>query len=165
MRVNDKLTYDRLIQLLNYDSTTGNFCWIAKSSPACNNVKLGMPITTISPDGYIKIVIDGVSYKAHRLAWLFTYGEFPKQIIDHVNQNKTDNRISNLREVSYTGNALNTKKISNAKGYYWYKKTNKWKSQININGKRVSLGYFDTENEAKEVYKKALMHKKGKEFL
>lgn len=165
MKTNNKLTYSRLIELLDYDPSTGFFCWIAKSSPSHNNLKLGAAITTVGADGYIKIVIDGESYKAHRLAWMFVHGSFPSKIIDHINRDKTDNRISNLREVSHVGNSLNTNRVVNAKGYYWCNTYKKWRSQISLDGKRKNLGYFINEQDAKRAYENALSKKINKEIV
>jgi hypothetical protein len=72
-------------------------------------------------------------------------------MLDHINQNRQDNRISNLRMVTNQQNSFNT----NAKGYYWHKKNKKWRSKIHVNGKRIYLGYFNTEIEARQSYLEA----------
>ena len=83
------------------------------------------------------------------------------KIVDHINHNKLDNRKSNLRICSIQQNSMNSSKqkrrntTSKYKGCYWEKKRNKWRAQIKINGKQKSLGYYDSEKEAAEVYDKA----------
>jgi hypothetical protein len=105
-------------------------------------------------DGYINISIDGTVYRAHRLAWLYVHGVFPKEI-DHKNRIRSDNRISNLRVVTRTRNNFNR---SNVKGYT--KRNGKYRAQITYLGKNYSLGQYDTTEEATEAY-----HTKRREFL
>jgi hypothetical protein len=87
----------------------------------------------------------------HHFAWYMTYGNLNFIMLDHINQNRQDNRISNLRMVTNQQNSFNT----NAKGYYWHKKNKKWRSKIHVNGKRIYLGYFNTEIEARQSYLEA----------
>jgi hypothetical protein len=63
--------------------------------------------------GYLIIKIKGNQYKAHRLAWFLYYGEFPKHNIDHINHNRADNRIINLRDVTQAENNKNNTKVIN----------------------------------------------------
>ena len=95
-------------------------------------------------------------YSIHRIvgfAFLNLDLENKKQIIDHKNRDKLDNQVSNLRVVSYQQNNFNT----NAKGYY--KENNKYRARIVVNGKQITLGYFDTTEEATNAYKQAkLIH-------
>lgn len=93
-------------------------------------------------------------YKVHRLVafcFLELDLENPNQVIDHKDRDKSNNDISNLRIVTIQQNAFNT----NAKGYYWHKRANKWRAQIRINGKKKHLGSFDTEEEASKAYQDA----------
>jgi len=83
----------------------------------------------------------------HQFAWYCIYKEVV-ECIDHINQNKTDNRIINLRSVSHQQNSFNT----DAKGYYWHKGKNKWRTLIRLNNKEIHLGYFNNEDEAKNKY-------------
>jgi hypothetical protein len=95
---------------------------------------------------------------SHQFAFYMTYGFIPKYI-DHINRNRADNRIINLREVTNQENCFNQK----AKGYYWSKKHKKWRGQIVLNGKKAHLGLFDTEEEARQAYLQAkeIYHKIG----
>ena len=93
---------------------------------------------------------------AHRLAWLYIYGIMPSEQIDHINHDKADNRIENLREATNQQNQFNKPKSkyskSNYKGISFHKKSNKWLAQININKVNTYLGIFDTEEEAALAY-------------
>ena len=95
-------------------------------------------------------------YKIHRLIALAFLGldiDNPKKVIDHVNRNKLDNQVSNLRLVSNQENQFNR----NAKGYY--KRGNKYEAKIQLNGKQIHLGTYDTEEEASNSYQQAkLIH-------
>lgn len=93
--------------------------------------------------GYLRIRLKGKQYMAHRLAWLYSYGEWPKYI-DHINHDKTDNRIANLRSVSHTENMKNKPKYKNNKsgitGVYQMEKN--WRVLITSNKKRMHVGYY-----------------------
>ncbi len=84
----------------------------------------------------------------HHFAWYMTYNNVDFKQLDHINKNRSDNRICNLRIVTNQKNQFNT----NAKGYYWNKECNKFHSRICINRKIISLGYFNTEQEANQAY-------------
>lgn len=91
--------------------------------------------------------VDVTSYKAHRLAWLYIYGEWPSDQIDHINHIRTDNRIKNLRDASSYENSKNQSipknNTSGVLGVGWNKLGRKWRSNISVNGKRLHLGCFD----------------------
>lgn len=84
---------------------------------------------------------------SHQFIFFCKYGYLPK-CIDHINNDKSDNRINNLRDISLSENQWNRK----GKGYYWNKKTNKFHSNIKIDNKIKYIGYFNTEEEAKKAY-------------
>jgi hypothetical protein len=84
----------------------------------------------------------------HHFAWYWVYGNVDFEMLDHINQNRSDNRISNLRIVTHQENCFN----NNYKGYSWDKDRNKWKSQIHISGKTIHLGRYNTEQEARDAY-------------
>ena len=81
--------------LLNYDPDTGDFTWKVSTS---NRVRVGQVAGTLRHDGYIRIKVNGKLYLAHRLAWFFVYGVWPVEFLDHIDQDKSNNRINNLRE-------------------------------------------------------------------
>jgi hypothetical protein len=146
-----KLTQSRLKELLHYDPDTGVFTWIKKSSRFSNNV-VGSIAGSINSEGYRHIHIDRKNHKAHRLAWLYVFGGFPNGIIDHVNRNKLDNRLRNLREANYSSNNQNhrisKRNTSGITGVYWYKPTQKWCAKASIGGALRHIGYFETIEEA-----------------
>lgn len=141
-----------MFDLLQYDASTGEFTWIKSPS---NNVKAGTLAGGISHRGYRYIRVNMKQYLAHRLAWLFYYGKWPSGEIDHINGIKTDNRISNLRDVSHSVNKQNLKKArsDNVTGLIGVSPhCGKYRSYIAIGGKRLYLGHYDTAEEAHKVY-------------
>lgn len=148
------LIQEKLKELFSYDYKTGNFIRLKETS----NVKKGDIAGCLTDQGYIRIRILGKKYLSHRLAWLYVYGQFPIKSLDHINGNKTDNRIINLREVTTAENLQNQKKpTGNNKttgllGASFDKYSNKYKSQICINQKKINLGRFNTPEEAHQAY-------------
>ena len=143
-----ELTAEKLRELLHYDPATGIFTWKVRTA---NQVKAG-DVAGSPSGGYLQIMVLSRLYKAHRLAWLYTSGEWPKDQLDHVNRVRTDNRISNLREATNKQNQQNTGKrrdnTSGHPGVYWYKRISKWQAQITHNQKHIHLGSFTTVEEA-----------------
>ena len=133
------LTQKKLKEFLKYNRETGMFTWLMSRGA----VKFGAIAGHKRSDGYIHIRINGKLYLAHRLAWLFSHGCCPKEI-DHINHETGDNRIINLRKTDHHGNSKNQSLFKNNTsgvcGVSWDTNSNKWKSQININGKRKHLG-------------------------
>lgn len=117
--------------------------------------RFGNVIKGKSNKGYIFIQLRDDNKKsfllAHQFAWYVTYGEIVN-CLDHINGVKDDNRISNLRSVTYQQNQHNR---TTAKGYSWYKRDNKWQAHIRLNGKLKNLGKFNTEEEARQAYLQA----------
>ncbi|EFH4704480.1 hypothetical protein F9558_24990, partial [Escherichia coli] len=142
MRIKKLIDHDELLSTLSYDSETGIFKWLKTNSV----VRVKGSIAGGVSGGYICISINNVLYYAHRLAWFYVYKKWPPKFIDHVNGNRLDNRISNLRLATeeqnarnIVGNRLNT---SGAIGVSWYKPTGRWKSYVGYKNKTISLGYF-----------------------
>ena len=137
------LTQKRLKELLNYDPETGVFTW--RKTVGSRGIA-GSVAGSLRKNGYVSIMVDKTSVYAHRLAWLYVYGEMPSKEIDHINHSKTDNSISNLRCVSHAQNGKNTSipsdNKSGAVGVIKDKINNKWMAYINANGKRIHLGRF-----------------------
>lgn len=144
-----ELTADTLRSVLHYEPATGIFTWKVSNS---NRVKVGDQPGCPGGDGYLRIRVQSRLYLAHRLAWLYMSGEWPKDQIDHTNRIRTDNRISNLREVSNKQNGQNkSKRSSNTSGHQgirWYKQRSRWRACIMHNYKYIHLGYFTTIEEA-----------------
>ncbi len=149
------ITQKYLKSVLSYDENTGLFSKLTKSW----KFNIGDTLNNPRPDGYITLGIKNNTYLAHRLAWLYVYGKFPKNNLDHINGNRADNRICNLREVTQSQNSMNRTKQSNntsgIKGVTWDKQCNKWKAQIKYNGKVKNLGVFRNIEDAEAVVKEA----------
>jgi hypothetical protein len=150
------LTAAQLKETLDYDPKTGLFVWKIRPSRA---VKAGDVAGCVEKRiGYITIGIAGYIYKAHRLAWLYVHEGWPKGLIDHINGNKADNRIDNLRDVFAAGNSQNVRKPnrrnkSGFMGVIWFQ--NKWRASMSVNGKSKWLGDYSTPEEAHQVYLEA----------
>jgi hypothetical protein len=109
---------------------------------------------------YLRVKYDGKSYYVHRIIWEILNGPIPVGMqIDHINGNKQDNRICNLRLASQAENQWNQSAKKNSKtgikGVNWHKQRKKWVARISKNKKRYSLGYFDTLEEATNAYYEA----------
>lgn len=156
------ITQERLKELLHYDPDTGIF--INRTTRSSNCVK-GRTSGTYDKHGYRTISLDHINYKAHRLAWLYVNGEFPKKGLDHKNTIKDDNRIDNLREANQSENGANNNIYKNNKsgykGVFFEKFTQRWKAALTKNGKSYNLGRYDTPEEAHEAYKKAALEYHG----
>jgi hypothetical protein len=157
---------ERLKELLDYDPETGLFKWKVhlKYSPRYEGDLAGY-----NNEGYVKITIDGLSYRAHHLAWFITTGNWPKLEIDHINGDKSDNSISNLRDVTRIVNMHNKGEYKNNKtgytGVHWYPRYEKFAAQIRTNGKCKTLGYFETAEEAHEAYQEAKLKQHPSAFV
>jgi hypothetical protein len=140
--------------LLDYEPETGIFHWRVQPS---RNVKAGVIAGTLNHDGYIRIMVNGKKFLAHRLAYLHFHGVWPEQQIDHLNGDKSDNRIANLRDVSPSINSQNQTRPrkSNASGFLgvsWNKDNKRWMSKIKVNGRSQHLGYFSSPEVAHAAY-------------
>ena len=138
---------------MHYNRSTGNFTWLIKPS---RRYPVGMRAGSAKPDSRVSIGINRIEYKAHRLAWFYVTGRWPKNEIDHKNGNNADNRFRNLRKATHAQNMRNRKIQSNntsgIKGVYWLKRTKRWKAQISLNRKAIHLGYFSTRTKAARAY-------------
>lgn len=147
---------DRLKTVVNYDPETGVFTWKIATS---NRNPVGSPAGTTTNAGYRSMTIDGKRYLAHRLAWLYVYGEWPTSDLDHINLDRTDNRIANLREASRGQNMANGNlrkdNTSGCKGVYWNKQSSKWRVTIQKNGRMIQIGMFASYDDAVRAATKA----------
>lgn len=145
------LTQERAKELLDYDPSTGVFTW--KVSRRGRNAKAGMVAGSISSSGYRMLCLDGKSYSAHRVAWLWWYGKFPENHIDHVNRIKDDNRIGNLLDVTPRENGQNLPNHSPyGVGVHKHPDRDLYEVRLKVNGKRRYLGYYKTPEEARDAY-------------
>jgi hypothetical protein len=147
--------------LLNYDQQSGVLRWRSRTDipKHLNNRHAGTEAGWIDRKGYIQIQIDGRSYFAHRIIWVWMTGAWPKDQIDHKNGKRGDNSWHNLREANNTQNAQNSKmrsfNSSGFKGVSRHRETGKWCSEIRAANVRTYLGSFDTPEEAYAVYCRA----------
>lgn len=132
------LTLDVLRQTLAYDESTGIFSRIDMSRKV---------VGRISTKGYRQISVNYTRVMAHRLAWFMTHGQWPDGQIDHINQNKDDNRLSNLRLASNKQNAENITMFkhnkSGRRGVRWASRNGKWIAEIKHMKKNRHLGLFE----------------------
>lgn len=146
----------RLADFLHYNPSSGMFIWKVKRG---QRIKPGYPAGSLDNHGYIKIMVARKMYKAHRLAWFLTHGEWPENQIDHINGNRSDNRIANLRLASNKQNAENrgvrSDNTSGYRGVSFDKKSGMYEASIRHNGKKVCLGFFEKAEEAALKAKKA----------
>ena len=150
------LDHETLTRILDYDPETGVFRWKEKIS--CKNV-VGS-VAGFRDNGYVRIGIYGNQFLAHRLAWLYVHGEWPNEEIDHINMDRSDNRIANLRHVTKVQNMRNRGAQANnkvgLKGVCEHKQQpGKYTAQIFINRKKIHLGVFTSPEEAHQAYVQA----------
>lgn len=146
------LTYERAAELFTYDPLTGLVVWRASGREA-----------KTPKDGYKCVEVAERCYRVHRIAWLLMTGDWPKHSVDHINGNRSDNRWSNLRDVTHSVNLQNQHRARNGSksgllGVFRNKK--KWSSHIKAGDKVLHLGTFATPEEAHAKYleAKALYH-------
>jgi hypothetical protein len=151
------ITQQKLHELFFYDS--GKLFWRAKPAKT-SPIKIGFEVGTLMNDGYIRTQIAKKYYAIHRLVYLMHNGVLPKYV-DHIDGNKLNNNIENLREATATQNAQNRKihknNTSGVKGVY-FNQYKKWVAQLKIDNKVTYLGSFDdiklAENAVKEARSK-----------
>lgn len=155
--------YYRVAQLLEYDRVDGTFRW-RKSEQIAHNLR-GRVAGSRYADGYVYIRFEGKRLLAHRLAWLIVTGRLPLGPIDHVNMDRSDNSIANLRCATVTQNNRNrgpqSNNTSGHKGVTFHKATRKYHAKICVNKKRISLGYFDSVEQAAIAYQHAAKEHHG----
>ena len=147
------LTQSELTHALHYDPDTGVFTWVNPSKYHAE--KKGTEAGWLNDDGYIGIRLNATNYSAHRLAWLYVHGSFPENETDHIDGDRSNNRIDNLRDVTKSVNQRNAKKRSDNKsgicGVHWHKATKKWAAQARVDGKQQHLGLFNCRYKAASV--------------
>jgi uncharacterized protein YpiB (UPF0302 family) len=155
---------DRIKSILTYNPDTGIFTWKElelSSFKYCKNPHMtcttrnaiwGNKKAGSSGDNYVKIHFDGKNYVAHRLAWIYMYGIDQKESIDHINKNKKDNRLCNLRLASPQQNQQNydimRSNKTGVKGVSYVKKKKKYKVTIGVNNKNIHIGMFSKLKDA-----------------
>ena len=136
------VTHEKLKQILNYNPSTGVFTWKINASASA---RVGDVAGTIDNKGYRRVGFSRKYRRAHRLAWFYVYGVWPEDQIDHINRDRDDNRIENLRSVNSQQNSRNRSPEINRLGVIgvsWCNKSGKFHSRISIDRKNKPLGYF-----------------------
>ena len=153
-----------LHRLLDVDPESGRLTWKARNIDRgnFNGNFAGKPaLDHLSKLGYKVGMIMGRHVTAHRVIWAMVYDEWPTEHIDHINHNRADNRIKNLRLASPSENARNAKLSAKNKsgftGVYWKKREKKWEARIYLSEKLVFLGAFLSREEAILARKEANM--------
>ena len=147
---------------IDYNRETGIFTW-AESG---RGIRMSATAGCADVHGYWKIKLGRKAYRAHRLAWLIVYGEWPSSDLDHINGDRLDNRLENLREATHSLNmqnkrsAMKNNKSSGLLGVTWNKQHKKWQSKIMVNKVFHHVGYFNCPDEAHAAYlqKKRALH-------
>jgi len=148
------LTQKLIKKLFLYDN--GILYRKSTKKPACPNSIV---------KGYGTVKINNKNYKQHRIIFLYHHGYLPKAL-DHIDRNKLNNKIENLRPATKNGNnhnvGLSSHNTSGYKGVYFHKPRKKWRAMIKINRKQIAIGRFDTKEEAALAYNKGALKYHGK---
>ena len=151
------LTHETLIEILSYNPANGEFVWRSNQTNPLF-IKVGRRAGDYVEGEYSDLTIMGRKFRAHRIAWLYMTGRWPRGVVDHVNGVKSDNRWENLREATRGQNAhnrpMNKNNTSGRTGVYFRSDTNKWRAIIRHDGKVINLGNYATSDEAATAHKK-----------
>lgn len=148
------LTLDIARNLFHYDEIAGQLFWKVKRS---SRVDINKPVGCKHHSGYLQVTVNRKQYRVHRVIWLMAYGSWPTFGLDHINGIKDDNRICNLRDVDLVTNRENLRvaNVDNKSGFLgvsYNEKRRKYRAQIRAMGRYITLGYFQTPQEAHNVY-------------
>jgi hypothetical protein len=151
-----RTSIERLRELLSYSPDTGEFFWRGNLK---GSARIGGRAGSFNHSGYRRVCIDGRDLMLHRVAWAMTYGRWPGSMIDHLNGNRADNRIENLREADAGMNMQNRRRaaVHNQTGILGAHKTQsgRFRAKITLNGLQMIVGTFDTPEEAHSAYLEA----------
>jgi hypothetical protein len=136
---------------LSYNPDTGEFVWLRRGNPY-QDVLAGKPAFITNVNGYLNATIDGERYQAPRVAFKMVHGRDPLGEVDHINGDRSDNRVCNLREVTASENRRNAAcprtNTSGIVGVSYRADKRRWRANITLNNRAVHLGYFDTWGDA-----------------
>ena len=162
------ITQQRVLELLDYDAQSGIVRWKSdrlsgehKSVVVC---VAGEEAGGLTFDGYKRIGLDFGQYLLHRIIWLYVHGSFPPSNceIDHIDGNKSNNSINNLRIVSRSQNQQNLRQAkahnrsSGFLGVHFDKQRGLWRAVVNVNKKRIDLGFYAQLEDAKVAREKGV---------
>lgn len=158
----DEIIAARVRELFHYDPDTGIFTRKVRLAQRHHAGDRGdFLITAGNNAGYRRVSFDSKRYMAHRVAWLYVHGTWPAQDIDHINGDRGDNRIANLRDVPNEINRENMRRprgaatTSGLLGVFLHKQSGRWRARIQVKKKGIHIGMFDTPEEAHQAYLEA----------
>lgn len=144
-----KPTHEEVTSLFNYNPLTGI---VTRKSTVTSNAKEGSVVGWLNSDGYLHVKIRKTSYKLHRVIWLYVHGEWPKGVIDHINRDRKDNRLANLRDTTVQVNNINKPIRKDSKtgipGVTFHPRDKTYYAACKRDGKQNYLGSFKTIEEA-----------------
>ncbi|GAB2493994.1 HNH endonuclease [Arenimonas alkanexedens] len=148
------LSAEEVGKFLSYCPESGLLTWLVSPN---GRITVGQVAGNVSQQGYINIQLLGRQLKAHRVAWLLHYGEWPENEVDHTDGDRANNRIANLRAATHSQNMQNKfrAKKGSTSGYIgvsWSEQSKAWHAQIRAEGKVKHLGFFATPEEASQAY-------------
>lgn len=153
-----EITQEYLRSLIEYFPETGSFIWKDRTNSQWNGKWSGKEAGWLRKGKggpYKQVGIDEEKYYAHRLVWLYVYGYLPEQV-DHIDGNRLNNKLSNLREAKGSQNHYNKKIMSNNtsgyKGGFYCRQKKKWCARIQVDGKSKHLGFFNCPTAAHISY-------------
>jgi hypothetical protein len=146
------LSPEKIKEYLGYDPETGEFFWLKATN---KRMVLGQPAGNLHSTGYVRIGLFGYKFFAHHIAWIITYGCWPTDVIDHINRDRADNRIVNLRLATRSENAFNAKvPVNNSTGVKGIGKVpgyDKYRVRLRKNNKFYCAGQYASIEEAAMV--------------
>lgn len=155
-----KPTHSEVKELFNYDEFSGT---LTRKIDVANNAKKDMKVGWINSDGYLNVKIKRVTFKVHQIIWLWMKGTWPTGVIDHINRNKLDNRVSNLRDTTIAVNNINKGVRKDSKtgipNVTWRERDKLFYVACRANGKQNYLGSYRNISDAKtaaEIFKNRL---------
>lgn len=161
---NNEHTSEELHKFFLYEAVSGKLYWRVNRG---QRVKAGDEAGSQHNKGYLAVEVEGVAYLVHRVIWCMIHGEWPEKFIDHEDLDKQNNRLHNLRQASRSGNncnqAMRSDNTSGVKGVNWNTRQGKWIARVQVNGKRIQVGCFDSLEDAEKAVQDA-RSKQHKEF-
>lgn len=137
------LTPSRLQAIFEYDAEAGTITRTARTESEPRGKVMGFTMA----NGYRAMLIYGKQYYVHRIAFAIAHGRWPTALIDHINGDPSDNRLSNLREATSRENSRNRARSADH-GATFYRRYGKWRASVSVDGRQKHLGYFATKDEA-----------------
>jgi hypothetical protein len=162
------MTAEQLRHLISYDPSTGVCRWLPREETTCylktwNRRFAGHVVGNPDKDGYFQVGISGTYYRIHRLVWLYVYGEWPSEHLDHINGDPSDNRIKNIRKATPKQNSWNRVReklsASGRVGVFLTRNGKRYRARPWVDGRLVNAGTYDTIDEASAAYDSAIAYR------